>query len=114
MGYLTDSEKRLLFSALTREKGICKVIDEEKENGTLLTPIVESLERKFYYDRFEKQIRNDVIDRFSKIVMEEFTKFDLEHGYPTIADVKTIVRDVSEKMKEVDHGKAETKSPTGA
>lgn len=99
MGYLTDSEKRLLFSALSREKGICKVIDEQKENGILLTPIVESLEIKFYYDRFEKQIRNAVIDRFSKIAMEEFTKFDLEHGYPTIGDVETIVRDVADQMK---------------
>ena len=61
-----------------------------------------------------QEIRNRAIDEFSKIAIEEFTKFDLEHGYPTITDVKTIVRDVSEKMKEVEHGKTETKSPTWA
>ena len=61
-----------------------------------------------------QEIRNRAIDEFSKIAIEEFTKFDLEHGYPTITYVKTIVRDVSEKMKEVDHGKTETKSPAGA
>lgn len=77
MGYLTDSEKRLLFSALTREKGICKVIDKQKQDGILLTPIVESLERKFYYDRFEKEIRNRTIDE----IIEKFKGIGIENGY---------------------------------
>lgn len=59
MAYLTDTEKRLLFSALTREKEVCKKIDDGKiDDGTckMLVPIIESLERKFYYDRFEQDI----------------------------------------------------------
>lgn len=66
MAYLNDTEKRLLLSALHREKGICKSIDERKSDGILLAPFVESLERKFYYDRFEKEIRNKAIDEFVK------------------------------------------------
>lgn len=61
MGYLTHKEKSLLFSALTREEKVCK------ENGfEELVPVVKSLERKFYYDRFEKEIRNKVIDEFTE------------------------------------------------
>lgn len=59
MAYLTDTEKRLLFSALTREKEVCKKIDDEKiDDGTctMLVPIIESLERKFRYDNFEQDI----------------------------------------------------------
>lgn len=57
MGYLTHKEKSLLFSALTREEKVCK------ENGFEdLVPVVKSLEGKFYYDRFEKDIRNNAID----------------------------------------------------
>jgi len=57
MGYLTYKEKSLLFSALTREEKVCK--DNGFDN---LIPVVKSLERKFYYDRFEKEIRNKAID----------------------------------------------------
>lgn len=59
MSYLTDTEKRLLFSALTREKEVCKKIDGEKiDDGTYkkLLSIIENLERKFYYNRFEQDI----------------------------------------------------------
>lgn len=59
MAYLTDMEKRLLFSALSREKKLCKEIDEEKiHNGvsSKLVPIVERLESKFRYDKFEQDI----------------------------------------------------------
>lgn len=61
MGYLTPKEKSILFSALTKEEKLCK------ENGLEdLVPVVKSLERKFYYDRFEKDIRNEVIDEFAE------------------------------------------------
>lgn len=59
MAYLTDTEKRLLFAALTREKEICKKIDDDKiYDGTyqMLVPIIESLQRKFHHDRFEQDI----------------------------------------------------------
>lgn len=67
MSYLTDAEKRLLFAALSREKEICKKFDDEhknNENVTLLVPIIESLERKFYYDRFEKEIEKKVTQEY--------------------------------------------------
>ena len=65
MAYLTDAEKRILFSALAREEKVCKTMDRlEKPKGTPLVKIVESLRRKFYYDRFEKEIREKAIDEF--------------------------------------------------
>jgi len=68
MGYLTHKEKSLLFSALTREEIVCK------ENGfEELVPVVKSLEGKFYYDRFEKDIRNKAIDEF----VEAFKKSNI-------------------------------------
>lgn len=71
MAYLTDTEKRLLFSALTREKEVCKKIDDDKiDDGTctMLVPIIESLERKFRHDRFEKKIYNKAIDDCIKVL----------------------------------------------
>lgn len=59
MAYLTDMEKRLLFSALTKEKKLCEEIDNDKSDdyvGGRLVPIIESIEKKFYYDRFEQDI----------------------------------------------------------
>lgn len=35
--------------------------------------------------------RNNIIDEFAEKVMEQFTEFDLKHGYPTIADRKSVV-----------------------
>lgn len=67
MSYLTDKEKRLLFSALSREKEVCKQVDRKccrEPYEDTLQSIIESLERKFYYDRLEKKIRNDGIQDF--------------------------------------------------
>ena len=71
--WLTDKEKRILFSALTREKRVCIKVDKQlKQNGQSLQSVCESLEYKFYYDRLfkqmEKQIREMAIDDFVKIV----------------------------------------------
>lgn len=47
--YLTEMERRLLRSALHREKEICRKIDDDKvDDGTctMLVPVIESLERK--------------------------------------------------------------------
>lgn len=73
MAYLTDKEKRLLFSALTREKKVCIEVDKEccrEPYEDKLETVVESLERKFYYDRYEKEIRNKVIDEFAELMKE--------------------------------------------
>lgn len=53
--WLTDSEKRILFSALAREMNICEELDKKMPFDPLV-PIVESLEKKFYYDRLFKEI----------------------------------------------------------
>lgn len=78
MAYLTDTEKRLLFSALTREKEICKKIDENKvDDGTckMLVSVIESLERKFRYDRFEKKIYNKAINDCIRVLQTEVPKY---------------------------------------
>ena len=73
MAYLEDYEKRILFSALAREKKICRTIDRlEPPKGTPLVKIVESLERKFYYNRFEKEIRAKAIDEFAEEMKWEY------------------------------------------
>ena len=76
MGYLEDYEKRLLFSALRREKKICEEIDKECTGKIKLKPIVERLEHKFYYDRFEKEIRNKVIDEFVERLSTNVESFE--------------------------------------
>ena len=70
--WLTDKEKRILFSALTREKSVCIQVDKQCEPREpyeqSLQSVCESLEHKFYYDRLfkqmEKQIREEAIDDF--------------------------------------------------
>lgn len=64
MEWLTDKEKRILFSALSREKKVCIRTDKEREPRepyeTSLESICESLEKKFYYDRLFKQIEKQI------------------------------------------------------
>lgn len=80
MGYLTHKEKSLLFSALTREEKVCK------ENGfEKLVPVVKSLRGKFYYDRFEKDIRNEAIDEFAKRLKNKYPI--MENDLFTVNDV---------------------------
>ena len=71
--WLSNKEKSILFSALTREKRVCIEVDKQlKQNGQSLQSVCESLEYKFYYDRLfkkiEKQIREAAIDDFVKTV----------------------------------------------
>ena len=71
--WLSDKEKSILFSALTREKRVCIKVDKQfKQNGQSLQSVCESLEYKFYYDRLfkkmEKQIRESAIDDFVCLV----------------------------------------------
>lgn len=73
--WLTDSEKRILFSALAREKEVCEKVDKEscrEPNVDILVSIVKSLEHKFYYDRLFKEIykqgRADAIKECVEII----------------------------------------------
>ena len=78
--WLTDKEKRILFSALTREKSVCIKVDKQCEPREpyeqSLQSVCESLEHKFYYDRLfkqmEKQIRETAIDDFANILKENY------------------------------------------
>lgn len=57
MEFLTDIEKRLLFSAISKERKVCVEIDKEGSPDSIaLTPVVDSLSNKFMYDRLFKKI----------------------------------------------------------
>lgn len=95
MAYLTDDEKRLLFSALLREKKVCKEIDKNSENTSnkMLVPIIVSLQKKFKHNQFEQDIyekaykdgqdkglsdgrffgRNEAIDEFAQKLKQEIS-----------------------------------------
>lgn len=92
MAYLSDSEKRLLLSALSREKTVCKSIDDEMKgkdsSGTLLVPIVNSLERKFSYDRFEKDIRNKAYEKLGEKIKERFDSLNPKAVDSVIEELK--------------------------
>ena len=82
MSYFSDTEKRLLFSALSREKNFCK---SDKYFADLL-PVLDSLEEKFRYDRFEKEIRKDTIvehENSQENTLKEFAEWasDFFDGY---------------------------------
>lgn len=47
-----------------------------------------------------EEYKNKVIDAFVAEAMKQFTDYDLKHGYPTVADCKIILRDITERMKE--------------
>ena len=78
--WLTDKEKRILFSALTREKSVCIQVDKQCEPREpyeqSLQSVCESLEHKFYYDRLfkrmEKQIMETAIDDFANVLKENY------------------------------------------
>lgn len=95
MAYLTDAEKRLLFSALAREKKICETIDAdaaEDDTYVKLTPVIESLERKFHHDKFERDIYDKAVDRCIKI---------LDTRHPQYHDVLNDRRDMVESLKDL-------------
>lgn len=99
MSYLEDYEKRLLFSALHREKKICEKIDKECTGKIKLKPIVESLERKFYYDKFEKEIRNKVIDEFAERLKYEHKQTITTESVYIRRSFDEVVDEIAEQMK---------------
>ena len=104
MSYLEDKEKRLLFSALSREKKVCEKVDKEscrEHYETSLKSIVERLEYKFYYDRFEKEIYNKAIDDFCKEIETEYDN-DACPNVSDYLDYKISLRDlfrIAEQLK---------------
>ena len=107
MAYLTDKEKRLLFSALTREKKVCVEVDKEccrEAYEDTLESVVKNLEKKFYYDRFEKEIRAKAIDEFTHQLKENLNQefpsnYESTRPYFSLENARLIVDDVAEQMK---------------
>ena len=95
MGYLKDNEKSMLFLALSREKEICKKLDE-KPGKVQLVPIMEGLEEKFYYDKYEKEIREQVIDEFAEWVLY----FVDGYYFSTKDEIIKAFKDEMEKQKK--------------
>ena len=109
MAYLTDKEKRLLFSALTREKKVCVEVDKEccrEAYEDTLESVVKNLEKKFYYDRFEKEIRAKAIDEFAERIALEISESIIWGILPTdckdgVSDeIVDYVIDTSKKIAE--------------
>lgn len=59
MEFISNKEKRILLSAIVREK---KIIEKNQYND--LIPVIEHLEYLFRYDRLFKKIYNLAIDDF--------------------------------------------------
>lgn len=63
--YFTDEEYRILLSALTKERKLCKEVDERFKHGVPLVPIIDSIERKLnaiQYKRDKKLFKAKRID----------------------------------------------------
>ena len=100
MAYLNDTEKRLLFSALSREKEVCKQVDKDffrEPYETTLETVVKGLEKKFYYDRFEKEIRAKAIDEFVSTLVSRLT----DAIYPKdVESMTNLINGVARELKE--------------
>ncbi len=59
----------------------------------------ERLYEKLIYSKVKEDSYNKAIDEFTEKAMHKFTEFDLQHGYPTVADCEIILRDLAEQMK---------------
>ena len=106
--WLTDKEKRILFSALTREKSVCIQVDKKckprEPYEQSLQSVCESLEHKFYYDRLfkqmEKQIRAKSIDDFVKKICEKYTEEESKGNYKQYCcEIKQNIADIAEQLK---------------
>lgn len=80
MEFIKDQEKRILLSAISREK---KVIKEHPELAELI-PVINQLDYYFMYDRLFKQIYNQALEDFInkvcklRIYDNDLTLTDLE------------------------------------
>lgn len=123
MSYLTDKEKGILFTALRNEKLICEEMDKwaalsgvRREEATCeemdktdadgkgrveLMPIVESLERKFFHDRFEREIRDKAVEEFTEQICKA-SESVRPVGWTTRQEVVLLkrVQEIAEQIKE--------------
>lgn len=104
--WLTDTEKRILLSAISREKKVCIQVDKEscrEHYETSLESVCKSLEHKFMYDRLFKQIRAEVIEEFvSEIRKHHYRLSDkinsTDYGMFTCG-IETIAEQLKEQNK---------------
>ena len=79
MEFLEDTEKRILLSAISREKKVCEQVDNEscrEPHETSLTDICKSLEYKFMYDRLFKKIYEQGRADYAKEISANFDDMD--------------------------------------
>lgn len=101
--WLTDIEKRILFSALSREKEVCIQVDAEF-NENVLTPVCNSLKNKFYYDRLfkqmEKEITSDVLSEFVKKLCVTLEEYQTGFNMVSMANVYHFADKISKEILE--------------
>lgn len=96
--WLTDTEKRILLSAISREKKVCIQVDKEscrEPYETSLESVCKSLEYKFMYDRLFKQIRAEVIEECIQNIKDTWFFWDMG----VIGEVIILLRKLKEQNK---------------
>lgn len=104
MEFLDDIEKRILLSAISREKKVCEQVDNESYREPykpILTDVCKSLEYKFMYDRLFKQIyeqgKADAIDECIK-ALDDYIEFPMTDEY-VIRECISVLRTLKEKKE---------------
>ena len=77
--YFTDEEYRILLSALTKERKLCKEVDERFKHGVPLVPIVDSIERKLNAIQYKRDKKLDRIRNIKRKRPKEFDKLTEEY-----------------------------------
>lgn len=96
MEFISDKEKRILLSAITREK---KIIEKNQYND--LIPVIEHLEYLFRYDRLFKKIYNTALIDFIDY-MEKNIEYARPVGWSKKIEIITMstVRIIAENLKK--------------
>lgn len=95
------NDKRGAFYDSEEHEQLAEWLEELKsyKSDGVTRETFEKMKSKAYKKGY-RQGYNKAIDDFVEKAMAEFTKYDLEHGYPCIADIKVILRDIAEQLKD--------------
>lgn len=96
MEFIKDQEKRILLSAISREKKVIKEHSELKE----LIPIIEQLDYYFMYDRLFKSIYNQALEDFNKKMKEVNLTNSFVLYYGDEIDLEEFMNLASDEIKE--------------
>lgn len=94
MEFIKDQEKRILLSALSREK---KVINEHEELAELI-PVINQLDYYFMYDRLFKRIYNQALEELTRQLSVKFIELPLDDLI--VADILNDVKGICEQLKK--------------